>query len=434
MRMVRPGPGPMPGGSRFEPQAIPESMRSEYRAALLSVFANTHRGGAEMARFLPPTMRPMPLRDALRSISRISPEKDSKAVRIASKRLMSTAARATDAGMQRELRSCSRSLLGDTDEEALWTRVSRKASPMRAALFLDEQAPSEPGVFEAQARGGISFDPLSANAELLKQDVTRMARRGPQNLPSRAEMESLILAVKEQEEALSSSYLNLDSLVTTVTVSTSSTLDFERICWLSDPRTWSAQSAFWVASQQVELVKGRFVPVENPDYGSSWNGHLYEFAEWNWNTASISAVQNYLNIDFRQHRWTQDGDELGLVWMGFSLYACQGSMMLTRLASNGVDVDRGFLAVLYLHPKGAPEPMAVALVQKNVRFSDTLTRRTSHQGLAGAGQTMSYMAPAVVGLWMHEGFSASFSNSGSENAVQSTAALSTGDEGLRRAR
>ena len=106
-------------------------------------------------------------------------------------------------------------------------------------------------------------------------------------------------------------------------------------------------------------------------------------------------------------------------------------MMLTRLASNGVDVDRGFQAVLYHHPKGAAQPRSVALAQKNVRFSDILSRRTSHQGMAGAGQTMSYLAPAVVGLWMYEGFHEIFSSKALVNTVQSTAPTLEAD--LRRA-
>ncbi len=415
-----------------EMMALPESKRSEYRAALLSVFTNTHQGGSEVARFLPPSMRPMPLRDALRSISRVSPEPDSKAVRIASRRLLSTAARTPDTGLRRELRGYSQALLGGERENQLWTHVSQKPQrgtsrpapevPHRAAMFSMDPAPAAPG---------LTIEAPTANEEVLMRQVAAMARRGPDNLPSRQELLPLLQAVDEQEEALSSAYLNVNSLVTTVTIATSSQLDFDSIAWMSDPRTWSQRSEFWRASTQVALMDGRFQPIEGPPPGTSWKGNLYEFAEWNWNTASISAVQNYLNIDFRAHRWTEGGDELGLIWMSFSLFSCQGSMMLTRLASNGVDVDRGFQAVLYHHAKGEPAPHVAALAQKNVRFSDILSRRTSHQGMAGAGQTMSYLAPAVVGLWMYEGVHASFSSKALGNTVQSVVPMLEAD--LRRA-
>ncbi|HEX8824077.1 MAG TPA: hypothetical protein VF794_29425 [Archangium sp.] len=354
----------------------------------------------------------MPLREALRTISRVSPQVDAKAVRVASRRLVSTAAGTADTGLQRQLRGYSRSLLGEEQEEALWTHVNEKRHRGRASREFALEAPTD-------------------SEEILIRQVADLARRGPDQLPSREELLPLLEAVDEQEESLSSAFLDLNSLVTTVTVATSSQLDFDSIAWMSDPRTWALRSAFWRASTQVALVEGRFQPTEGSPLGTSWKGNLYEFAEWNWNAASISAVQNYLNIDFRQHRWTEDGDELGLVWMSYSLYSCQGSMMLTRLASNGVDVDRGFLAVLYHHPKGGPAPRSVALAQKNVRFSDILTRRTSHQGMAGAGQTMSYLAPAVVGLWMYEGFHETFSGKGLDNAVQSAAPR---EAGLRRAR
>jgi hypothetical protein len=354
---------------------------------------------------------------------------DAKAVRVASRRLVSTAAGTADTGLQRQLRGYSRSLLGEEQEEALWTHVNQKRhrgrasreSSQRAALFLGAEAPAP----------GFAIEAPTDSEELLIRQVADLARRGSENLPSRQELLPLLEVVDAQEESLSSAYLNINSLVTTVTVATSSQLDFDSIAWMSDPRTWALRSAFWRASTQVALVEGRFQPTEGSPLGTSWKGNLYEFAEWNWNAASISAVQNYLNIDFRQHRWTEDGDELGLVWMSYSLYSCQGSMMLTRLASNGVDVDRGFLAVLYHHPKGGPAPRSVALAQKNVRFSDILTRRTSHQGMAGAGQTMSYIAPAVVGLWMYEGFHETFSGKGLEDAVQSAAPR---EAGLRRAR
>jgi hypothetical protein len=431
----------MPMGSVPEAQAIPEAKRSEYRAALLSVFTNTHKGGSEVARFLPPSMRPMPLPDALRSISRVSPEQDSKAVRVASRRLVSTAAGTTDTGLRGQLRGYSRALLGDAREEALWTHVNQKRhrghsrpSPeasQRAALLYRGDAPVAAPDLGAARVPGFTIEAPTDSEEILMRQVAALARRGPDNLPSRQELLPLLNAVDEQEESLSSAFLDMRSLVTTVTVATSSQLDFDSIAWMTDPRTWSLRSAFWVASTQVALTDGRFQPVEGPPLGTNWKGNLYEFAEWNWNAASISAVQNYLNIDFRQHRWTEDGDELGLIWMSFSLFSCQGSMMLTRLASNGVDVDRGFQAVLYHHPKGAPQPRSVALAQKNVRFSDILSRRTSHQGMAGAGQTMSYLAPAVVGLWMYEGFHETFSSKGLENTVQWAAPTLEAD--LRRA-
>jgi hypothetical protein len=360
-----------------------------YRAALMSVFAHSHPGGAELSRLFPASMRPMPIREALRLISSLPDARKDRALRIAVNRLAVSAAQTPDPELRRELRGYCRMLLGEELEGDIWKRLELGPRRARHAPVSTPAAPCSPHASST----GVS--------ESLVARVHHLAReRQSGERPSRQELEEACDAL---ETLRPSSNLDVDSLVTSVTVTASSRLGFDRVAWICDPRTWSLQSPFWAASSQVERVNGRFQPVEGPPLGSPWKGLLYEFCEWNWNSASVIAVQNYLNIDYRWSRWTtSEGDELGLFWMGYSLHSCQGSMILTRLAPGGVDVDHGSLAVLYVHPREG-QPRSGVLAQKCLRFSDILSRRTSQQGLPGAGQGLSYITPAAVGLWLYEG-------------------------------
>ncbi len=390
--------GPSPFAQRMNPET------PSYRAALMSVFAHSHPGGAELTRLLPASMRPLPIREALRLISALPEVRKDRALRIAVNRLAVSAAQTPDLELRRELRGYCRMLLGEELEGDVWKRFEAGQRRARQVPVSTPPAPCSPG--EVASSG-------SDSASLLAR-VQHLARGlDPDERPSRQELEELCDAL---EPLRPSSHLDVDSLVTSVTVAASSRLGFDRIAWICDPRTWSLQSPFWAASTQVERVNGRFQPVQGPPLGAPWKGLLYEFCEWNWNSASVIAIQNYLNIDYRWRRWTTpEGDELGLFWMGYSLHSCQGSMILTRLAPGGVDVDHGSLAALYVHPKGR-QPRSGVLAQKCLRFSDLLSRRTSQQGLPGAGQGLSYITPAAVGLWLYEGVYVSLLDDGQELA------------------
>jgi hypothetical protein len=63
-------------------------------------------------------------------------------------------------------------------------------------------------------------------------------------------------------------------------------------------------------------------------------------------------------------------------------------------------VDWGFLNVDFVGT--AVPPSFLIDTEKNLRFSDILDRRTALEGPVGSGQILSFMAPAIVGLWMHD--------------------------------
>jgi hypothetical protein len=67
------------------------------------------------------------------------------------------------------------------------------------------------------------------------------------------------------------------------------------------------------------------------------------------------------------------------------------------VAQTGVDVDSGFEHVT---PLG--DSAFTLCTEKNVRFADISERLTGLQGVTGSGAILSYMAPAIVGLWMNE--------------------------------
>ncbi|HYI03075.1 hypothetical protein, partial [Hyalangium sp.] len=127
--------------------------------------------------------------------------------------------------------------------------------------------------------------------------------------------------------------------------------------------------------------------------GETWHGHLFEHVEWNWNTFSVSSFRNFLNISYEVSENPQR------IRLGFSLYTCEGSTLFVREARNGVDVDSGFLNVDRVN---TPPGFFSIDTQKVIRFSDILERRTPLEGPAGSGQILSFMAPAIVGLWMHD--------------------------------
>jgi hypothetical protein len=91
--------------------------------------------------------------------------------------------------------------------------------------------------------------------------------------------------------------------------------------------------------------------------------------------------------------------------LNFSLFSCEGSELLTRLSNRGIDVDCGSQCVDKIPPCSVNQPPGVQFnlrTQKNIRYSDFLNRQMPNEGPLGAGQFLSYMAPAIVGLWMNE--------------------------------
>jgi len=195
------------------------------------------------------------------------------------------------------------------------------------------------------------------------------------------------------------SHLDLKTLRTRVDITSTSELSFDVLARVLDPREWHA-SPFWPASTLVELREGTHTFTEVPPprstavFPNGWEGYLFEHVEWNWNLSTISSFRNYLTIRYKVDRAAQT------IGLDFSLYSCAGSQFYALVNRRGVDVDWGYQRVTSSNNNQAP-PWTLE-TQKNVRFSDFLNRRTPFEGTAGSGQLLSYLAPAVVGLWMND--------------------------------
>lgn len=193
------------------------------------------------------------------------------------------------------------------------------------------------------------------------------------------------------------SRLDLTTLVTTVDIPSRSNMSFAQLVEFLDPRSWS-RSPFWPESYEVTLDKDthEFTKVPGtPKLGlptTGWSGFLFEHVEWNWNLSTVSSFKNYLRIDYKVDEQAQT------IELDFDLYLCDGSQLYALVLRRGIDIDFGFQRVR-ANPSGSGW---VLNTQKNLRFSDTLDRRTPFEGPIGSGQLLIYMAPAIVGLWMND--------------------------------
>jgi hypothetical protein len=89
--------------------------------------------------------------------------------------------------------------------------------------------------------------------------------------------------------------------------------------------------------------------------------------------------------------------------LDFALFSCEGSQLyLLEQRQRGIDVDSGFQCVAPAPGSNPPSGPFRLRTVKNIRYTDLLDRQTPGQGPAGAGQFLSYLAPAVVGLWMND--------------------------------
>jgi hypothetical protein len=199
------------------------------------------------------------------------------------------------------------------------------------------------------------------------------------------------------DEPVTSSSIDVDTMATTVRVESAYEGTLEDLAKKIDPRSWSL-SPFWVAATKVVKEDGRFVPdPKGPELGEGWSGTFYESVWWSMDATTYSAFQNYLDVDFGVKKQEETID------LRFSLYACRGSMVLARIAPGGVEIDSGFTTAEPdgdLRPDGTRRFKLVA--QKKLRFADMTSRSTPNQGPDGAGQFLNYMSPAVVAVWMHD--------------------------------
>jgi hypothetical protein len=357
----------------------PESIH-EYRAALMSVFLNT-LPRSDPARLLVPSVQPLMLSQAIKWISRLPDSLQRKARAHAAFRL---AVATFVERREKEFAPMLLELLGTEAERELRAKLQTIDKPTLDTVFMaiyEPLRPPSPTATSAQEPPSSGECPTTGP----EPHPSRRIAPAPRVLP--------IMAGPPPQHAQST--LDLEYLTTTVRIQAPSLRDFKDLRRILDPRSWDL-SPFWPESYQVELSEDgtAFQKVQTKESpGESWHGNLFEHVEWNWNTFSVSSFRNFLNISYEVSEPQQQ------IRLSFSLYSCEGSTLFVREARNGVDVDSGFLNV---DGVGGPSAHFSIDTQKVIRFSDILERRSPLEGPVGSGQILSFMAPAVVGLWMHD--------------------------------
>jgi len=353
---------------------LPERPRGvhEMRAALLSVYLHTDpRGDASYA--LTPAMQPLSLSSAISTLHELPPEYQRSGLQHATFRLAS----AVFVEGSKEFRPALRELLGDD-------KLGRLEGSLKPSIP-DEAL--RPPTYEAIRR--IVYNPGGRPIQGA-EDV-----RAPLVQPLIVER-PFILAQAAPVRAGPESTLDLVTLTTTVNIPSTTNLPFDQLATTLDPRNWT-QSPFWQQSVQVEPDESGtdFTrTTRKPQLGQPWDGFLFEHVEWNWNTSTVSSFRNFLKLGFQVDVPKQTID------MTFSLHSCEGSQLYALVSKRGVDIDFGIQSVQPPGPGGAG--LLELRTQKNIRFSDTLNRRTSFEGGVGSGALLVYLAPALVGLWMND--------------------------------
>jgi hypothetical protein len=187
------------------------------------------------------------------------------------------------------------------------------------------------------------------------------------------------------------------SLVTTVTGAAEVKRPPEQLAKLVDPRRWSEASPEFAASYAVEqdaqgaprYQDGR--PKAAPPSGSpTFEGLLFEDVVTPVNRTTFSRYRNLLSIDLASKDGGLNAD--------FSLYDSLSSQILVVEMPGGVDVDFGHVSAKPLS-KGWTRYEVV----KHLRYSDLTPRDASPEGPWDYGQTLNYLAPALLSSWIEEG-------------------------------
>lgn len=362
----------------------------EARAALASVFLHTDPRGSPSAA-LTADMQPLPLPSAIKLLQQV-PDAQSHAARL------------EEAPALAESRLASAIIVEHRQElvpqlaELLGQEVKNPRSFVKDyTATLSEEAGLRG---RSPGRDDVRQSIFLKHARRLAKPPTKQASPPlqPRSREAVTPEETAGLEAAPLQGPVPESRLDLRSLVTTVDIPSTSDCDFETLARRLDPRSWGP-SLFWpevfrekLAPNGRELV--RDLEATEP-IGTSWEGFLFEHVEWNWNTHRVSSVRNHLRIKYD----VKPGEQT--IRLDYSLHACEGSQLFALVRNGGVDVDSGFQSVQKLPAPGPRGERFELRTVKNVRFSDLLDRRFPNQGPAGAGQALSYLAPAIVGLWMN---------------------------------
>jgi hypothetical protein len=362
----------------------------EYRAALLSVFMHAD-SREDLSGTLTPDLQPVPLQDAIELIAELPDEQHDAAKEVAGCKLAS----AVVLDDKPELEPYLKELIGVDGEELKAMLHGLIPTPPDGTPWLNYDV-----LRQAFYGGGVP----DLKAGFSRRTATPTpAPPTPVQTSTRSDaLAALGTCFADGATPAGSggeSKLDLVSLVTTVDIPSQSYCDFATLARVLDPRSWSL-SPFWPESYEVQLSEDRrgfSRPATTNENGESWRGYLYEHVEWNWNVETVASFQNFLDINYVVD------EEQQTLRLDFALYSCEGSQLYLLQQRRGIDVDSGFQCVAPVpHPAGPQVPSFRLRTLKNIRYTDLLDRQTPGQGPAGAGQFLSYLAPAVVGLWMNE--------------------------------
>jgi hypothetical protein len=203
--------------------------------------------------------------------------------------------------------------------------------------------------------------------------------------------------------------IDSETLVTTVSTTSFSTLPLEALQMIFDPQNWT-RSPFWKSS--VRVVRGaQGFELSPVDLGTPWptdvRSWCFEHVRWEWNDSSLAEFQNFLNITFEEFEVKVGREQRKGIQVNYSLHSCQGSLFLARFSPQGVNVDHGFLRAtpvtlerLTAEEEFATVPGFKIETLKRIRFSEIEDKRTSFQGIPGTSSLISFLAPASMKLWM----------------------------------
>jgi hypothetical protein len=156
------------------------------------------------------------------------------------------------------------------------------------------------------------------------------------------------------------------------------------LCWASNPdsqfkHSYAADLQRWDGDLDGD-------PPENETPGDSFV--LFEDVEFRSGDATQSAFRNLLKID----RETDCGSRAR-----YRLFQSLTSQVGLVSRRGGIDVDSGFFQAVPV--VGKPGWTRIEVVKK-LRYTDWTPRDTGPPGPWDYGQTMNYLAPSLLGMWI----------------------------------
>lgn len=283
----------------------------------------------------------------------------------------------------------------DAKEDSPPTRAARRcAAAMLWADGLHERVPGVDGLV-----GRLAKD-RHRRPDRLRAELDRAVAGAHTSRAARCSAAMKILSPRSSNHVRNmdiEAEFDFDSLVTTVTGVAEVKRTPQQLAKLVDPRRWSEVTPAFAASYQVEQdrtgvpqYEGRNPKAAPPSRSASWRGLLFEDVVIPVNRSTSSRYRNLLSIDLAYKGRGLNAD--------FSLYDSLSSQILVVEMPGGVDVDSGHVSA-----KPLSGGWTRYEVVKHLRYSDLTPRDASPEGPWDYGQTLNYLAPALLSSFIEEG-------------------------------